>query len=470
MTVHVFVFAGPTLDRAEGRRELDAVWLPPVSQGDVYRAALKRPAAIGIVDGRYQDVPAVWHKEILWALKQGVAVYGSASMGALRAAELAVFGMRGVGRIFGAFRDGVLEDDDEVAVAHAGEEDGFAATSESMVNIRWTLEAAERDGRITPATAATLIGLAKGTFFPLRSWRRLLLLGRQAALPTGELDALRAWLPNHRVDQKKADALQMLRVIRGDLDAGIRPEVTFSFQHTQHFERARRSAGELILDVSDSGGVTADSVTLEELLDELRLDPDAYADVRQRALTRCLAVRAGRRGAAGSADDAALQAAADRFRRARHLHEPQDAQRWLDANHLTHESFAALIREEQALRDIETAMATELDVYLRSQLRADGSYERLAARVRGKRRLLSRLGLDDPATSHDLDDHDVVAWYFGRRGARVPADLRGHWRAVGFSDEAAFLRAVRREYWFSTRDEGADDRTDRPARARAAPD
>jgi hypothetical protein len=39
-------------------------------------------------------------------------------MGALRAAELHTFGMVGVGRVFEGYRDGVYEDDDEVAVVH----------------------------------------------------------------------------------------------------------------------------------------------------------------------------------------------------------------------------------------------------------------------------------------------------------------------------------------------------------------
>ena len=56
------------------------------------------PRAIGIIDGVFLDVASVWHREILWALSQGVHVFGAASMGALRAAELDGFGMRGVGR------------------------------------------------------------------------------------------------------------------------------------------------------------------------------------------------------------------------------------------------------------------------------------------------------------------------------------------------------------------------------------
>jgi hypothetical protein len=74
-------------------------------------------------------------------LAAGIPVYGAASMGALRAAELAQFGMVGVGRIFEAYRDGVLEpfdepfeDDDEVAVLHGPPELGHRAMSEALVN------------------------------------------------------------------------------------------------------------------------------------------------------------------------------------------------------------------------------------------------------------------------------------------------------------------------------------------------
>ena len=123
----IFVFVGPTLRRDDVVATLDAVCLPPVAQGDVYRVAERRPRAIGIIDGFFSGAPAVWHKEILWALSEGIEVFGSASMGALRAAELHTFGMQGVGRIFEAYRDGLLEDDDEVAVVHGPAETGFVA-------------------------------------------------------------------------------------------------------------------------------------------------------------------------------------------------------------------------------------------------------------------------------------------------------------------------------------------------------
>jgi hypothetical protein len=108
------IFLGPTLAVADARAELDAVYLPPVSAGDVYRLWRRRPQAIGIVDGYFERVPAVWHKEIMWIMERGVHVFGSAGIGALRAAELDTFGMRGVGRIYQSFKDGTSDKDDEL--------------------------------------------------------------------------------------------------------------------------------------------------------------------------------------------------------------------------------------------------------------------------------------------------------------------------------------------------------------------
>jgi hypothetical protein len=59
----------------------------------VYQATQSHPAIIGLIDGYFEVTPTVWHKEILWAMAQGIHVHGSASIGALRAAELCSFGM-----------------------------------------------------------------------------------------------------------------------------------------------------------------------------------------------------------------------------------------------------------------------------------------------------------------------------------------------------------------------------------------
>src|SRR5271163_123956 len=186
----MFVFVGPTLPAGEIARTGDFVCLPPVAQGDVYRAARQRPRAIGIIDGYFSGAPSVWHKEILWALSEGIHVFGSASMGALRAAELHRFGMRGVGGIFEAFRDGILEDDDEVAVAHGPTETGFVPVSEPMVNIRAPLARAEAERLLSATTCERIGSLAKSLFFPGRTWSAVLGAARVDNIPEAELAAL----------------------------------------------------------------------------------------------------------------------------------------------------------------------------------------------------------------------------------------------------------------------------------------
>ena len=177
----IYVFLGPTLAEKDARAELDAVYLPPVAAGDVYRLWRRHPRAIGIVDGYFDRIPAVWHKEIMWIMERGVHVFGGASMGALRAAELDGFGMRGVGWVYQAFREETLDRDDEVAVRHATAGDGYRPLSEAMVNIRRTLQAAEHQGIISAATASILVSAGTALFYHGRTWPELL---RAVAGPT----------------------------------------------------------------------------------------------------------------------------------------------------------------------------------------------------------------------------------------------------------------------------------------------
>jgi hypothetical protein len=74
-----------------------------------------------LIDGEFRQNLSPWHKELVYALQYpGVkAIYGGSSMGALRAAELDYLGMIGIGRIYEWYRDGVTEDDAEVALSYA---------------------------------------------------------------------------------------------------------------------------------------------------------------------------------------------------------------------------------------------------------------------------------------------------------------------------------------------------------------
>src|SRR5688572_13608332 len=140
------VFLGPSLPLAAAKALCDAaVYLPPAAQGSIISAVQRyEPGAILIIDGIFQSEPAVRHKEILWAIAQGVTVIGAASMGALRAAELHRHGMIGVGLIYRWYRRYPFAPDDAVAVLHMPEELGSAAMTLSLIDFVQTVKQAER--------------------------------------------------------------------------------------------------------------------------------------------------------------------------------------------------------------------------------------------------------------------------------------------------------------------------------------
>ncbi|MCG8508591.1 MAG: tfuA protein [Rhodospirillales bacterium] len=239
-----YIFTGPSLPPADAQAELDAVFLPPVSEGDILRLMDRKPAVIGIIDGFFENIPAVWHKEILFAISRGVHVYGAASMGALRAAELQPFGMIGVGAVFEAFASGQLEDDDEVAVLHGPAELGYPMLSEAMVNIRRTLSDAHADDVISLDSRARMENIAKSLIYKERTYHNILSLSRRTDMPKKDLDGFEAWLPRGRADQKKEDALQLLKILR-NLSHHLDEEnqVPFHFERTTMWERARSQIG-----------------------------------------------------------------------------------------------------------------------------------------------------------------------------------------------------------------------------------
>ncbi|WP_063934876.1 TfuA-like protein [Archangium violaceum] len=213
----VYVFLGPSHPLEQAQRLLDAYYLPPVAAGDVSALVERRPRAIVIIDGYFEQVPSVRHKEILYALSQGIRVFGSSSMGALRAAELHPYGMEGVGRIFEAYRSGEYEDDDEVAVSHAPESLGYRALSEAMVNVREGLRLAREAGVISPGTHDLLREHAKRKYYADRAWPDLWRAGMWPGVPRDELDGLRALVTREKPDLKREDAARLLEHVSREL-------------------------------------------------------------------------------------------------------------------------------------------------------------------------------------------------------------------------------------------------------------
>jgi hypothetical protein len=208
----IIVFLGPSLERESAETILAAEYRPPAKRGDLLRAVQDGAGIIGLIDGVFHQESAVAHREILAAIRKGVTVVGSSSMGALRAAEMDTLGMTGIGEVYRMYRSGELVSDDEVALVF-DPESGFSL-SEPLVNIRFTLEEANRQGIVTVRDHTALLAAAKSIFYPQRTYGRIV-SEAGAAIDQETRERFLAWVKLHAVDQKRKDAVAALEYIRG---------------------------------------------------------------------------------------------------------------------------------------------------------------------------------------------------------------------------------------------------------------
>ncbi len=193
------VFLETSLTQAEATEIYpDAVYRPSVKKGDVISAMKEGYSRIAIVDGNFGWTPSVWHKEILIALDYGLEVWGAASMGALRAAELDVYGMQGVGVVYDKYKTGVIDGDDEVAIAY------FSHHHEQtvpLINLRLTLD--ELD--LPLESKNTIFEQVKSIYYAQRTWKKI-----ADSLPK----TMYHLLYENYLDIKKQDALFLLNTLK----------------------------------------------------------------------------------------------------------------------------------------------------------------------------------------------------------------------------------------------------------------
>lgn len=236
MRSDVVVFLGPTLSTSEARKYLDAIYLPPVGCADVVRAVADHaPSVIVLIDGVFAQRPAVRHQEILWAMARGVRIYGAASIGALRAAELAPQGMIGHGLIYRWYRRHPLADDADVTVPMAPAELGSRALGDALIDMRLSLRKAERAGVIERRLRHELEALARSLHFSERSFTRLLQAAENNPGAAERLVALEAWLKAGAVNQKRSDAVNLLTYLAGHKINSLGESNSFEFELTESF-------------------------------------------------------------------------------------------------------------------------------------------------------------------------------------------------------------------------------------------
>lgn len=224
--METIVFTGPSTYGLDLAPRYNFSIRPPAVAGDILAATREGARRIGLIDGLYGDCAAVWHKEILYALSHGVAVFGAASMGALRAAECEAFGMIGIGGIFRSYRTGDRVSDADVAVSHAPRELGYQPLTIALVDAEATIQGLSAS--MEPADTASLMAAASALHFSKRTWRSI------AGKAGFGIEMARTLAENAR-SVKRADALELLDTLRNDPPPELQP-VSWSFQNTIFFQ------------------------------------------------------------------------------------------------------------------------------------------------------------------------------------------------------------------------------------------
>lgn len=224
------IFVGPSLPDAISLCGTGIVVRPPAVQGAILRAVLDGASVIGLIDGNFEYTAPVWHKEILYGLAEGVSIFGSSSMGALRAAECQTFGMVGIGEIYRRYATAVMVDDSDVALIHAPAELGYEPLSIPMVNFVITLEHLVAAGRVTSEQQDELRRIAERVFYKERTWERIANAARlqNPAYEAGFFDDVRA----SYIDIKRADALALVHAVGDAADRRSETKPSWAFHST----------------------------------------------------------------------------------------------------------------------------------------------------------------------------------------------------------------------------------------------
>jgi hypothetical protein len=403
--------------------------------GDLYvlLETKARPGdVVAIIDGLFEQVGAVWHKEILRALAAGIHVFGASSMGALRAAELHQFGMAGVGRIFEAYRDGILTDDDEVAVSHAPAEGHYRSLSVAMASLRFALEDMRDAGTLPPSECNALLAFAKSLPYAERSWGALVQYVTEREAPPYIIDALRA--EAKKPDAKARDAKQLLCALAAMDGQADEPFVAdFCFNRTAfwamlEYEMYPRLATPDPQDEPDMA-----------LLDAIRAHSPHRRQIEEEAAILALAAR---RSASWQPDHAALRAAAANITHRHRLMDKEALHAWRNEHGINDRAWSRLVtleaRRDWLMADLRPGLAP----YLTIASRRAG----LAAEIADEIDSVSDRGMDGQQIKTSLEEDDIdlavlQTWYVARCGPMLP-DPESHAQALGFATLRDFVTAI----------------------------
>ena len=438
------VFLGPSLRLEEAYKLFpNACYKAPATQADIITAVESDQAdAIGLIDGVFLQNLSVWHGEICYALSRGVAVYGSSSMGALRAAETDVFGTVGIGRVYEWYANGYLVDDDEVALVHGLAEQEFVPISEPLVNVRASLYAARERASLSAAECDVVISAGRSLYFADRTIGAIIDRARQLGLDSDGAARVEEVLTNAYVDVKADDARALLRRMAFDAKEGVKPKAPdwnfadpYVFQ-TMYDNDRRVRIGNL-------------EVSLREIVSHISVHSLDYFSVRSDALNRAVLLFFATLLELDLTTDE-FDVALNQFCSERDLRTDSDVETWCHTNHLNRAEFQRLIREEalcaklgrwfMANRGLDRGTRFVLD-----EMRRRGTYPEWARRAAVEAACSEAYRADPEAIASVPKDPDaLVTDHAAVTGVRVAGDVRLWAERAGFGDVEELREALNR--------------------------
>ena len=208
------VYAGMSAQKSDVQSILpDAIYAPPVQNGDILSDIEDGVNSILILDGFFHQTLSVSPSEIMDALRRGIRVFGASSMGALRAAELEVYGMVGIGDVFEHIQNADTFRDDFLGQMFV---DGWLQIQETFVTyiefeINLKLLLGQR--RVSRATYKTLTALYAELHYTERNLPMLATRIRSEHRNTKQLLSAATHALSRMPRPKHRDAQKALRVV-----------------------------------------------------------------------------------------------------------------------------------------------------------------------------------------------------------------------------------------------------------------
>lgn len=427
----VLIYVGPSLDADQVLERIpEAIIRPPAKQSDLISDILElEPTHILLIDGEFSQNLSVWQKEIIYALQiPGVkAIYGASSMGALRAADLADYGMVGCGRIFRWYDEGVITDEAEVSLLYYQRPDGsYISDTVPLVNVRAALEKAVELEAVEPENAEAIFKYAASIHWTERTLALLKCVS-----------GLESWLA--LVDQKKADALELVCTFENlQPRSGCilpKPE-NLSLNFRAQFERDRMI------------NVNGTHMALQHLDAYIMLHDIDFHQKLQDANNRILALFM-----ADMYHVTVTQADFDsewaQFCARLNLTTVELHQEWMAKNSINLREFCKLMLEEARIRKLHRALNVKFSVRRNSQrlfdyLRTSDSYAYWAAEAaRHEERI--RLRGEEISIDLDANPHALMMKHLQRTGLSIAGTLENYVQEAGFGSVPELTVALERD-------------------------